>query len=43
MINSGVLRVDETKVGARGHVLSGLIFATYPYWLWLGLRHGRRS
>ncbi len=42
MINSGVLRVDADKVSPRGHVLSAAIFATYPLWLWLGVRHGRR-
>lgn len=41
MINSGVLKIDETKVGTRGHVASAMIFATYPFWLWLGLRDGR--
>ena len=41
MINSGVLRIDETKVGTRGHVVSALIFATYPLWLRLGMRAGR--
>ncbi len=43
MVNSGVLSIDETRIGPRGHVLSALIFATYPLWLWLGLRAGRRS
>lgn len=42
MINSGVLRVDETAVGRVGHGLAGVAFATYPLWIWLGLRHGRR-
>lgn len=42
MINSGVLRVDERRVGAGTHALALLIFATYPLWLMLGLRNGRR-
>ena len=42
MINSGVLNVDADAVGARGHAISAAIFATYPLWLWLGLRQGRR-
>jgi hypothetical protein len=42
MINSGGLRVDAAKVGRRGHALSVAIFATYPLWLWLGIRHGKR-
>jgi hypothetical protein len=42
MINSGVFKIDETAVGPRGHILSALIFSTYPFWLWLGLRDGRR-
>ena len=42
MINSGVLKVDADKVSTRGHAISAAIFATYPLWLWLGLRHGKR-
>ncbi|HMS71670.1 MAG TPA: hypothetical protein PKB03_01425 [Baekduia sp.] len=42
MVNSGVLRIDETKIGRRGHIISAGIFATYPLWLWLGMRDGRR-
>jgi hypothetical protein len=42
MINSGVLKVDADKVSTKGHAISAAIFATYPLWLWLGLRHGRR-
>jgi len=38
MLNSGVLRIDETRVGRPTHVVSALIFATYPLWLWLGMR-----
>ena len=42
MINSGVLRVDAERAGPRTHALSAAILATYPLWLWLGIRHGRR-
>ena len=42
MINSGVLRFDAVRAGRRTHAVSALIFATYPVWLWLGLRKGRR-
>ena len=42
MVNSGVLRIDETKLGTRGHAISALIFTSYPIWLWWGLRDGRR-
>ena len=40
MINSGVLKIRNP--GARTHAASALIFLTYPFWLWLGLQHGRR-
>ncbi|MEX2193787.1 MAG: hypothetical protein WD844_00745 [Thermoleophilaceae bacterium] len=43
MINSGVLRIDEQRVGAGTHVVALLIFATYPLWLWLGVRRGARA
>ena len=42
MINSGVLALDAEKVGPRGHAISAAIFPTYPLWLWLGIRRGRR-
>jgi hypothetical protein len=41
MLNSGVLRLDWRKAGKPTHVISAAIFATYPYWLWRGLRDGR--
>jgi hypothetical protein len=41
MLNSGVLRIDARRSGTATHVASALIFATYPYWLWRGLRAGR--
>jgi hypothetical protein len=43
MLNSGVLRIDVHRVGRRTHAASAAIFATYPLWLWLGLRAGRRK
>lgn len=42
MLNSGVLKLDWRKAGERTHLVSAAIFATYPLWLWLGVRSGRR-
>ena len=42
MLNSGVLRLDPSRARAPTHLVSAAIFATYPYWLWRGLRDGRR-
>ena len=42
MLNSGVFRFDWRNAGGRTHKLSAAIFATYPLWLWLGMRRGRR-
>lgn len=42
MINSGVLRLEHERPGRATHIMSAAIFATYPLWLSLGLRHGRR-
>jgi hypothetical protein len=42
MLNSGVLRVEHERPGAATHAISAALFASYPLWLWLGLRHGRR-
>jgi hypothetical protein len=42
MLNSGVLHIDPRRAGRRTHIASALVFATYPLWLWLGLRRGRR-
>jgi hypothetical protein len=42
MLNSGVLRIDPERAGPRTHAVSALLFATYPVWLWLGLRNARR-
>jgi hypothetical protein len=41
MLNSGVFRLDPDRAGTPTHLVSGALFATYPLWLWLGLRHGR--
>jgi hypothetical protein len=43
MLNSGVLRLDWRRAGLGTHVVSTAIFATYPVWLWLGIRDGRRA
>lgn len=43
MLNSGVFNFDFSDAGPRTHAASALIFATYPVWMWLGLRHGARS
>lgn len=40
MINSGVLRIDDTKVSRRGNLLAAVLFLSYPVWLWLGYRRG---
>jgi hypothetical protein len=42
MVNSGVLRIDADRLTPRGHAVCAAIFATYPLWLWLGVRHGER-
>jgi hypothetical protein len=36
-----VLRLDADRAGTPTHLVSGALFATYPLWLWLGLRHAR--
>ena len=42
MLNSGVLRLDHRDPGRATHAASALLFASYPLWLWLGWRDGRR-
>ena len=42
MLNSGVLRLDHRNAGAATHAVSAAPFASYPLWLWLGWRRGRR-
>jgi hypothetical protein len=43
MVNSGVARFDADDISPRGHKIAAVIFATYPLWLWLGYRHGKRA
>jgi hypothetical protein len=43
MLNSGVFSFDWRASGPRTHRVAAAIFATYPLWLWLGVRRGRRS
>ncbi len=43
MLNSGVFKFDWKAAGPRTHKISAAIFATYPLWLWLGIRRGRRA
>jgi membrane-associated phospholipid phosphatase len=42
MLNSGVLKLDHRRAGPLTHAISAALFATYPLWLWLGWRDGRR-
>lgn len=42
MVNSGVLNLDHRSSPRKADAVSAAIFATYPFWLWLGYRHGRR-
>ncbi len=43
MLNSGVFKLDWRRAGPRTHLASALLFATYPLWLALGLKRGRRG
>ncbi len=43
MLNSGVLKLDHRRAGPRTHAVSAALFASYPLWLWLGWRDGRRG
>ena len=43
MLNSGVFHFDWRRPPARTHAIASLIFATYPLWLWLGVRNARRT
>jgi hypothetical protein len=38
MLNSGVFRFDWRRAGRTTHAVSAGIFATYPLWLWVGMR-----
>jgi hypothetical protein len=42
MLNSGVFKFPYKRVGRRTHAVSALLFASYPYWLWLGYEHARK-
>jgi hypothetical protein len=42
MLNSGVLRLEHERPGRATHAVSALLFATYPVWLVVGYRRGRR-
>jgi hypothetical protein len=42
MLNSGVLRIDHRRAEWRVHVAAALLFASYPWWLWLGERAARK-
>jgi hypothetical protein len=42
MLNSGVFRADHRHAGVATHAASAALLASYPLWLWLGWRHGRR-
>jgi hypothetical protein len=42
MLRSGVLPIDHRRAGARTHLVSALIFLTYPWWLRLGELRSRR-
>jgi len=42
MLNSGVFKFDHRRAGPRAHIISALLFVTYPWWLLLGERAGRR-
>jgi len=43
MLNSGVLDLDHRRPPTATHLAAGAIFATYPLWLALGWRAGRRA
>ena len=42
MINSGVTHFESRKPTWRTHAIAAAIFATYPLWLKLGLKLGKR-
>jgi hypothetical protein len=42
MLNSGVFRFEHRHPSRTTHAVSAVLFATYPLWLWLGWRDGRR-
>jgi hypothetical protein len=42
MLNSGVFRFDPARASRLTHLISALMFVTYPWWLLLGERAGRK-
>lgn len=42
MLNSGVFSFDHEHPSRRTHAVAAALFATYPAWLRLGIRLGRR-
>lgn len=42
MLNSGLFRIDHRRAGWRVHAAAATLFATYPWWLLLGERAGRK-
>jgi hypothetical protein len=43
MLNSGVFGFDPARASRRTHIVSALLFVTYPFWLLLGERAARRA
>jgi hypothetical protein len=43
MLHSGVFRFDPKRATGRTHLVSALLFATYPWWLRLGELQVRRA
>jgi hypothetical protein len=42
MINSGLTDFEYERPSTATHAAAAAMFATYPLWLYLGYRHGRR-
>jgi hypothetical protein len=42
MLNSGVFGFEYRRPGPVTHATAAALFASYPLWLWLGWRDGRR-
>jgi hypothetical protein len=42
MLNSGLTHLEYERPSPRTHALAAAIIATYPLWLYVGYRHGRR-
>jgi hypothetical protein len=43
MLNSGITAFDHRNPAPATHTVAAIIFATYPLWLRLGIRLGRRQ